>query len=95
MQAIDRSGKEGLYIALALTMSCIARRRRRNAAWRQRRQVLQEAIPDSFWTALDRYDNGTWTAYTPGFAYEGAPPLTGGPGFSHLHRHNKCFIYAN
>ncbi|BDA44475.1 hypothetical protein COCOBI_05-6620 [Coccomyxa sp. Obi] len=43
---------------------------RRNAAWRDRRQALQEAIPDSFWTALDRYDDGSWTAYTPGFAYE-------------------------
>ncbi len=45
---------------------------RRNAVWRQRRHVLQEIIPDSFWTALSRFDNGTWTAYTPGFAYEGA-----------------------
>lgn len=49
------------------TLAC-----RRNAAWRERRQALQEAIPDSFWTALDRYDDGSWTAYTPGFAYEGA-----------------------
>ncbi|EIE27085.1 hypothetical protein COCSUDRAFT_55107 [Coccomyxa subellipsoidea C-169] len=45
---------------------------RRNAVWRQRRHVLQEIIPDSFWTALSRFDNGTWTAYTPGFAYEAA-----------------------
>ncbi|CAL8470435.1 g9977 [Coccomyxa elongata] len=43
---------------------------RRNVAWRDRRQALQEAIPDSFWTALDCYDDGSWTAYTPGFAYE-------------------------
>lgn len=37
----------------------------------QRRQAIQEVVPDRFWTVLDRYDDGTWTSYTPGFAYEG------------------------
>jgi hypothetical protein len=46
------------------------------AAWVQRRQVLQGIVPQSYWTALERYEDASWSAHTPGMHFGGARMLT-------------------
>ena len=42
--------------------------------WPAVRQLLQGLVPRSYWTALERHDDGAWTAYTPGLPVDGGEP---------------------